>query len=54
MKNLKMKFGKFAISAKQVKKIKGGNPNCYYYVCKRTSAFEYLQPVGLDAECCQD
>lgn len=52
MKNLKKKFGKFAISTAQVQQIKGGNPNCAFYSCLRGSANYFEVPTGLEAECC--
>ncbi|WP_291724507.1 hypothetical protein [Bernardetia sp.] len=54
MKNLKKKFGKFAISTAKEKKIKGGNvnnPDCWHYICPKGGHY-FQQPTGLDAECC--
>ncbi|WP_338790008.1 hypothetical protein V9L05_05055 [Bernardetia sp. Wsw4-3y2] len=53
MKNLKKKFGKFAISTAQVKQIKGGYYNCTYVACPKRNYLYQPEPGSPEYECCK-
>ncbi|WP_338769346.1 hypothetical protein WAF17_09660 [Bernardetia sp. ABR2-2B] len=55
MKSLKKKFGRFAVSEKEMQKLKGGFNHCncnYYYNCPKGGANYIQEPTGCQAVCC--